>query len=128
MTLKEYIEQGFVLHDSDIWVTKQIRAFAKWWLELARNAIVVTGLIYLADKSNSVTLKVFAYGTSIVLLGYCMSHLNTWSFRFVPGIKHERINRVANAAAWGVISGCIFGPVIFMMVGVFQALLSLQPR
>jgi len=126
MGLKEYLEKGFSRHEADHWAALKVRAFAKWWLDLVRNAVVVAAFVYLARKSESVPLKALAYSTAAVLFGYCTSYFNTWSFAFLPGIKHERWNFWINMVLWLVVFTFVFWIAIAAMASAFNALLTVQ--
>jgi hypothetical protein len=124
----EYFERGFVRHEADYWAAQQIRSFAKWWLDLVRNALVVSALIYLAYKSDSVPLKTFAYFTGAVLFAYCTSYYNNWSFVFFPGIKRPFLNVILNTTLWVVVYGVVFWSSIAAVAAVAKALLAIQVR
>lgn len=65
---------------ADRWGAEKVRAFTKWWLDLMRNLIVVAALLYLAKKSDSLSLTVVAYASLGAVILYCMTYTTWWFF------------------------------------------------
>jgi len=68
----------FHVSDSDLWVAEKIRAFAKWWLDLVRNIVVVAVLLYVSRKANSWPITIIAYASFGALVGYCLTYSSWW--------------------------------------------------
>ena len=83
----EYIKKSFNARPIDRLVSIQTRAFAKWWLDLVRNFIIVGVLQYFAEKSGLWYVKALSAITYLVFFGYCMSYLDFWTFNPFHGMK-----------------------------------------
>src|ERR1700724_2720218 len=59
----------------DAWIIDKFRPFARAWMEIVRNALVVGLLIFLARKSNSVLLGLLSLFTTLVFAYYCLSYI-----------------------------------------------------
>jgi hypothetical protein len=124
--INAYLEAGFVRHKSDYAIALLARQLAKWWLDFVRNILVVAGLYYLAEKSGSATLKIFSYINFGALIWYVSAHFNTWSFRFFPYIKNQRLNTCVNFAIWGALYSAAFWGSMIAFAAIFAALQFLQ--
>jgi hypothetical protein len=124
--INAYLEAGFVHHKSDYEIALLARQLAKWWLDFVRNILVIGGLYYIAEKSGSAVLKIFSYINFGVLIWYITAHFNTWSFRFFPYIKNQRVNNFVNLAIWGALYGAAFGGSMIAFAAIFSALQVLQ--
>jgi hypothetical protein len=65
---------------ADSWGAEKIRAIAKWWLDLMRNVVVVSVLLYLSKKSDSWPLPIVAYVSFASLVLYCLTYTTWWFF------------------------------------------------
>jgi hypothetical protein len=122
------IEAAYVPHPGDYWAALQIRAFAKWWMDLCRNFIVVAVLQFFAQRSGSLALHIFADFTFLVFMGYCTSHFNTWHFFFFPNIRNTRIKMVVNMLLWLAVYLTIFSATIIGLYTVNAELIKVQIR
>jgi hypothetical protein len=55
--LNQYLNDGFLLHESDAQARQRIARFIRWWLEQIRNLLVVSAFYFLAQKKRQHTLK-----------------------------------------------------------------------
>src|SRR3954451_8502488 len=110
--LNAYFEAAFVRHTHDYNAAIMIQRLTKWWLEFARNILVVGGLYYLAEKSDSTALKIFSYINLAALFAYMTSHFNNWSFRLFPYIQKRALYNIVNLGIWLVFAlGLSFGSI-----------------
>lgn len=126
--LQAYFDDAFQRHEVDYKASVWARQASKWWLDLFRNIIVVSGVYYLAQKADSTVLKIFSYAYFGALIWFVSSYFNTWSFRFFPYIKNPRLNFWANGAIWIVLYGAITLVCYVGLAAVFKSLSVLQSR
>jgi hypothetical protein len=62
----------------------------RWWLEFGRNLLVVAGFFFIAQASNILVLKVFAYLNLAALSGTIILFFNSWHLRLFPYITSRR--------------------------------------
>jgi hypothetical protein len=77
--LRGYIEDPAAQRAFD----DRLRSASKWWVELARNVVAIAALQFIAEKSDSPLLRLFAFVAYAALLIYCYAHLpvlalNAW--------------------------------------------------
>lgn len=123
-----YLEATFVRHRHDYEIAILARQFSKWWLDFARNILVVGGLYYSTDKSGSTTLKVFSYINLAALFWYMMAYFNTWSFRPFPFIQNGFWYAFVNFGIWLIMYAVMLGASVAGFVLVFQSLAVISPR
>jgi hypothetical protein len=77
-----FVPKPFAQQDADglAAITRALR----WWLEFARNLLVVAGFFYVAQASNILVLKIFSYINLAVLAGTIFFFFQSWHFQFVP--------------------------------------------
>ena len=90
--------------ETDELFARQFRAFAKWWLDLIRNVMVVAVLLYFARKSDKLAVKIIAYVSIVMLSGYCTSYVFWWSLNPFFFIKNRRAQLLA-----GMVFGVALG-------------------
>jgi hypothetical protein len=123
-----YLQAAYVPHPTDYWAALHIRSFAKWWMDLCRNFIVVAVLQFFAQRSGSLALKVFADITFLVFLAYCSSHFNNWHFFFFPYIRNHRLKLAVNMVLWLIVYGLMFYGAIIGVALVYAELVKVQVR
>ena len=127
-SVNNYLKDAILIHESDLWAARKIRAFEKWWFELIRNLLVVSAFNFLAQKSESTLLKILGTATYLLLFSYCISFANSYSIRFFPYIKSERLNFWLNLIVWIIIFIPIFYSVAIGFQLAFNALSKVSPR
>jgi hypothetical protein len=113
--LQEYLKNALTQHSDDIPAILRTRAMAKWYFDVLKNLFVIGALAVLVKKTDSYYVKQLYIFSSAVLLVYCVSYLNTWSFN--PFHFVERI--------WlRLILGLIFWLPIYVLAywGIFVGL------
>jgi hypothetical protein len=126
--LNKYFADAILLHESDLWAAKHGRTFIKWWLEVVRNLLVVSAFYFLAQKSDSIVLKVLANVTFLVFFGYFATWQNTFSVRFFPYIKNPKVNFWFNFVVWVAVCMPIYVFILFALAQAFQALSQVSPK
>jgi hypothetical protein len=76
----KYISDGLHLHDDDIKAAAQIHRFIRWWLEQVRNLLAVSAFWFLAEKSNSLLLKILAGISGLLFLPTSQRGQTTFTF------------------------------------------------
>lgn len=99
-----------------------IRRVLRWWFELIRNFLVVAGLYYLAEKSDSLALKTVAYVSAFALFAYIQTLVSGWWIHPFPFIKNKAVNRDLNSIAALILGLSIGGGCMALFFYVFQAL------
>jgi hypothetical protein len=96
---------------ADRWGGEKLRAFSKWWLDLMRNVVVVSVLLYLARKSDGWPLTIVAYLSFGSLILYCLTYTTWWFFNPLPQyegiwwvrmLTYQVANLVSLASFWFV--------------------------
>jgi hypothetical protein len=59
----------------DRWLVEKFQPFAKTWFELIRTAFVVALFDYIASKSDSNIVKLFALFTYVLFAYYCLTYI-----------------------------------------------------
>jgi hypothetical protein len=92
----------------DAWIIDKFRPFSKTWLEIARNALVVGLLIFIARKSNSGMLMLLSFFTTMVFSLYCLSYV----LLSIPPYRSTAINRLVriglNVGSFAILSFVIW--------------------
>lgn len=104
-----YFAAAYVPYRTDQQVGAFIRLVCRWWLEFARNVLVVATLGFLAEKSDSTSLKAFAIVTSIALIAYLSTYQQHGSFTFFPYIKRPRLRFWANSIVTLLVYAALIG-------------------
>jgi hypothetical protein len=79
------------LLEKAMWLQLKPREFGHWWMELARNLIVVCALIAFAQRSQDWILIAFAVATVIICLMYYVTYL-LFDFR---SVSRKRLGGIA---------------------------------
>jgi hypothetical protein len=98
--INKYLNDAFLLHESDWQVKQAVNKFTRWWLEQVRNLLAVSAFYFLAQKTGNLILELLAIFTVLLFLNYFSNWQNTFSFRFLPYIKNTRVNLWVNLALW----------------------------
>jgi hypothetical protein len=72
-------------------VAKAIQSSCTWIFALLRNAFICGVLQYLADASESVTLRILAIIAYVALAAYGLSYINMWVLTPFHFVKHRRL-------------------------------------
>jgi hypothetical protein len=81
-------------------IAGKFRAFAKWWLDLIQNVMVVAVLLYFARKSDKLAVTIIADASIVMLSGYCTSFVFSWSLNPFFFIKNRRAQFLAGMVFW----------------------------
>jgi hypothetical protein len=87
------------------------RVIVKWFFHLVRNAMIAGVLKYLADKSDSWTLKIVSDCAFFALLLYCLSYIQTWHVNVFHPWRPAKWARILD----GVISAAVFGGTWYLI-------------
>jgi hypothetical protein len=82
----------------------------------------VSAFWFLAEKSNSLLLKILAGISGLLFFAYFAASPNNFHFRFFPHIKNPRWNFWINIALWMLVCMPIFFAVCF---AIFEAPVTL---
>jgi hypothetical protein len=93
--INAFFSKSLLWSETDALVAAKTRAFAKWWLALLRNVMVVAVLQYVARKSDKLAVKIIAGVSFFMLLGYCLSYLQSWSLNPFFFIKNRHVQLLA---------------------------------
>jgi hypothetical protein len=94
----------------------------RWWLEFARNLLVVASFFFIAQASNILVLKIFAVLNILALFGMVCMFFFSWYLRPFPYIKSPRLYRVTNEVLWGIIFAVMVFGSAYAFVEVIKAL------
>jgi hypothetical protein len=129
MGLIDYLQKAIEPHDPSIPpVMAGTRSFAKWWMELVRNLIVVAALQYFAGRSNNLALKVFSIITLVILWGYLSTYLYSWVLTFNPfhPIKNQRLQFILLIVVGAAVGFLIITFANYAFRAVVDAIASAQ--
>ncbi len=121
--VSKYIHDGLHLHDDDIKAAAWIHGFIRWWLEQVRNLLAVSAFWFLAEKGDSLLLKILAGISGLLFFAYFAAWPNNFHFRFFPYIKNPKWNFSINIVLWMLVCMPIFFAVCF---AIFEALATLM--
>ena len=88
--------------------------------------VVVAGLFWLADKTKSKPLMVFAGIGVAALFLFIQSYFGTWHWSMFPNIRRRRLNFVVNGIPWVILSVAALCLVMWFGETVFNDLKVLQ--
>jgi hypothetical protein len=94
----------------------------RWWLEFTRNLLVVAGFFFVAQASNSLVLKIFAFVSVGALFGMVMLFFYSWHLRLFPYIKSRRLYSGVNETLWGLILATLLFGSAYAVTEVLRAL------
>jgi hypothetical protein len=80
----------------DAWIIDKFRPFVRIWMEVVRNALVVGLLIFVARKSNSVTLLLLSTFTALLFGLYCLSYVQLSMPPYRSGASNRFIRLALN--------------------------------
>jgi hypothetical protein len=78
-----YRQQLLQQRQGEIALWELVRNFSKWFFDLLRNFVLVGGLKYFAEKSNSTVLTHLHEFAQIVIFLYCLSYADQWYLSFL---------------------------------------------
>lgn len=109
----------------DSWIIDKFRPFAKSWFEIIRNAFVVALLNYVASRSESNPLKLFAFFTYIIFICYCMSFI-LLSQEPSRSSRKNKYLRWAEDIFWSLVAGVFSWYWIDVIIKAIDQLTKVQ--
>lgn len=91
MDLATYRKQLFARPEGEITVLDAIRNFAKWFFDLLRNFVLVGGLKYFAEKSDSTVLFYLHEFALLVIFFYCLSYADQWYINLFGFLDNKKL-------------------------------------
>ena len=91
MNLATYRKQLFARPEGKITVLDAVRSFAKWFFDLLRNFVLVGGLKYFAEKSNSAVLFYLHEFALVVIFLYCLSYADQWYINLFGFLQNKKL-------------------------------------
>ena len=91
MNLATYRKQLFARPEGEITVLDAVRSFAKWFFDLLRNFVLVGGLKYFAEKSNSAVLFYLHEFALVVIFLYCLSYADQWYINLFGFLQNKKL-------------------------------------
>jgi hypothetical protein len=85
----DYRQQLLQQRQGEIALWDLVRNFSKWFFDLLRNFVLVGGLTYFAEKSNSAVLTYLHEFALLVILAYCISYADQWYINLF-GFMHDK--------------------------------------
>ena len=93
-----YRKQLLERRQGEIALWELVRNFSKWFFDLLRNFVLVGGLKYFAEKSNSIVLTHLHEFAQIVIFLYCLSYADQWYLNFFSFLENRRLAHGLNMA------------------------------
>jgi hypothetical protein len=93
-----YRKQLFVRPEGEIAVLEAVSNFSRWFFDLLRNFVLVGGLKFFAEKSNSAILLYLHEFALIVLFFYCLSYADQWYVNLFSFLDNKRLAHWFNRA------------------------------
>jgi hypothetical protein len=103
-----YRKQLFAGPSAELTLAEAIRNFSNWFFDLLRNFVLVGGLKYFAEKSESVILTYIHEGALLVILLYCLSYADQWYVNLFGFLPNKRLTYGLDIALNLAISVAIF--------------------
>jgi hypothetical protein len=85
-----YRRQLLQQRQGEIALWELVRNFSKWFFDLLRNFVLVGGLKYFAEKSNSTVLTYLHQLALLVILAYCISYADQWYINLFGFMQDRR--------------------------------------
>jgi hypothetical protein len=92
----------------DDWIINKFRPFAKAWMEIVRNALVVGVVLFVGRKSHSSTLSLFAYFTFLVFGLHCLSFVLLSTPPFKSTANNKIVRWIINTVSFLFVAGCLW--------------------
>jgi hypothetical protein len=86
-----YRQQLLQQRQGEIALWDLVRNFSKWFFDLLRNFVLVGGLKYFAEKSNSTVLTYLHEFAQIVIFLYCLSYADQWYLNVFGFLDNKRL-------------------------------------
>jgi len=93
-----YRQQLLQQRQGEIALWDLVRNFSKWFFDLLRNFVLVGGLKYFAEKSNSTVLTHLHEFAQIVIFLYCLSYADQWYINLFGFLENKRLAHGLNMA------------------------------
>ncbi|MGA7455812.1 MAG: hypothetical protein WBW51_00590 [Methyloceanibacter sp.] len=90
MDFTAYRQQLLQQRQGEIALWELVRNFSKWFFDLLRNFVLVGGLKYFAEKSNSTVLTYLHEFALLVILAYCISYADQWYINLFGFMQDKR--------------------------------------
>jgi hypothetical protein len=91
-----YRKQLLIRPQGEIAVLDAVSNFSRWFFDLLRNFVLVGGLKFFAEKSNSAILLYLH--ALIVLFLYCLSYADQWFINLFSFLDNRRLGHRLNRA------------------------------
>ena len=98
MDFTAYRQQLLQQRQGEIALWELVRNFSKWFFDLLRNFVLVGGLKYFAEKSNSTVLTHLHEFAQIVIFLYCLSYADQWYLNIFGFLENKRLAHWLNMA------------------------------
>ena len=98
MDFTAYRQQLLQQRQGEIALWDLVRNFSKWLFDLLRNFVLVGGLKYFAEKSNSTVLTHLHEFAQIVIFLYCLSYADQWYINLFGFLENKRLAHGLNMA------------------------------
>ncbi len=98
MDFTGYRQQLLQQRQGAIALWELVRNFSKWFFDLLRNFVLVGGLKYFAEKSNSAGLTYLHEFALLVILAYCISYADQWYVNLFGFMQDKRRAHWCNMA------------------------------
>ncbi|MGZ8400117.1 MAG: hypothetical protein ACXWVI_02290 [Methyloceanibacter sp.] len=98
MDFTAYRQQLLQQRQGEIALWDLVRNFSKWFFDLLRNFVLVGGLKYFAEKSNSTVLTHLHEFAQIVIFLYCLSYADQWYINLFGFLENKRLAHGLNMA------------------------------
>lgn len=89
--IQTYLKEAFTIHERALTISKSVRALIRWFFELLRNLVVVSGILFLSIKTQSKFLEYIALAGLFLLAAYTWTYLDVWIVRPFHGLKNQRL-------------------------------------
>jgi hypothetical protein len=93
-----YRKQLFIRPEGEIAVLDAVGNFSRWFFDLLRNFVLVGGLKFFAERSNSFILFYLHEFALIVLFFYCLSYADQWYVNLFSFLDNRRVAHWFNRA------------------------------
>jgi hypothetical protein len=91
MRWNEFLSKSIRVNPKSAPAAALSRAVAKWWLDLARNLVVLGALQYVAFRSGNTILKGLSLATYLFFFAYFMTQFDLWAFNPFFSVKNPRL-------------------------------------
>jgi hypothetical protein len=103
------------------------RTLYKWVLDFIRNVTILSGLIYLAQKSGSFFVWVVAISADFALCAYCYTYIDVWRVRGDLLPRNGIREKILGIFALLLIQGALVGIFVGISAGI-DAIATAQRR